>query len=344
MNDLKQESFDINSIPEPENIEDVIYAMMVNPNLSNMNYFNDFSDTSISPDSLRDEDKEESSIIEFENSGFKIIMGTHALQEYLMEYPENATEILIAKASRRLICLGATPIAVSVLIYNLDYGDPESQRVTTDVKKGLENAASCFNLKILEKKVRFEYSNDTEKVPVTLIVSMIGKIESDRVLTTHTLKKKGTNIFCIGNTSDDLNSSEYLEFYHNIANSGLPEFDIRNEVRIQNAIKLLNEKRLLSAATPVGKGGLFFTLFRSAIPNELGFDITTTAEGRVDSFLFGEGMGRILVDVDEDKENEFVDLLTEMDIPFFTLGHVTKGEIRIDDNSLGYIDKIIPSA
>jgi phosphoribosylformylglycinamidine synthase subunit PurL len=61
---------------------------------------------------------------------------------------------------------------------------------------------------------------------------------------------------------------------------------------------------------------------------------------RIDSFLFGEAMGRILVEVESEKENEFVDIMTELQTPFFTLGHVTKGEIRIDDNSLGFIDKM----
>jgi phosphoribosylformylglycinamidine synthase len=56
--------------------------------------------------------------------------------------------------------------------------------------------------------------------------------------------------------------------------------------------------------------------------------------------LFGEAMGRILVDVVPEKEDDFVDVLTEMKIPFFTLGHVTKGEIRVDDTSLGFIDKM----
>jgi phosphoribosylformylglycinamidine synthase len=137
-----------------------------------------------------------------------------------------------------------------------------------------------------------------------------------------------------------LGSSEYLEFYHGIIDSPLPAFDINDELEIQAALKKLHELNLIRSASPIGKGGLFFTLLRSAIPNELGFDITTDAETRIDSFLFGEAMGRILVDVDPEKEDDFVDVLTEMKIPFFTLGHVTKGEIRVDDKSLGFIDKM----
>ncbi|MBK6282073.1 MAG: hypothetical protein IPF54_04840 [Draconibacterium sp.] len=147
-------------------------------------------------------------------------------------------------------------------------------------------------------------------------------------------------MFLIGRTTDDIGSSEYLEFYHEIADSQLPEFDINEEIKIQGAISKLNELKLIESASPVGKGGLFFTLLRAAIPNELGFDITTAAETRIDAFLFGEAMGRILVEVKSENEDEFVDVLTDLNVPFFTLGHITKGEIRIDDMSLGYIDKM----
>ncbi|HOI47872.1 MAG TPA: AIR synthase-related protein [Prolixibacteraceae bacterium] len=109
---------------------------------------------------------------------------------------------------------------------------------------------------------------------------------------------------------------------------------------IQQVIRKLIGLKLVSSASPVGKGGLFFTLLRAAFPSNLGFDITTDAEIRRDAFLFGESMGRIIVDVDPEKEDEFVDVLSEMKVPFFTLGHVTKGEIRIDDISFGFTDKM----
>jgi phosphoribosylformylglycinamidine synthase len=340
----KVQGFSIDSIPEPENIEDIIYSMMINPNLSNMNYFNSFNEIEISPDSVRDEDTEDKNIVDLGSGLYRTIMGTHALHHYLKDNPQKATEILISKASRRMVCLGATPVAVSAFLYHLDYRDPFSQDITTGVNAGLENCARAFSLKIMEKKVRFDYFKNQGPAPVTIIISMIGKLETERSFVTHTLKRKGNNIFCLGDSSDDVCASEYIEFYHGIPESGLQEFNLESELIIQNAVKELNDKKILSSASPVGKGGLFFTLFRAAVPNEFGFDITSAAEVRIDSFLFGESMGRIIVDVDPENEDAFVDYLSEKNIPFFTLGHVTKGEIRIDDISLGYIDKIIPGA
>ena len=342
MNEIaeKEREFTIDSIPEPENIEDAIYSLMVNPNLSTINYFNDFSEVNISPDSIGNSDTDETGLFDVDSSGKCMAMSTHAFHHHLENDPKKATEILISRAARKMLCFGATPIAISAFLYHIDFADPNGHFIASGAKKGLENAAQKFNLKISDRKIRFDHFSEHGPVPPTIIISMMGAVEKREQITSHKFNKKGNNIFMIGLSVEDVGSSEYLEFYHGIANSPLPAFNIHDELKIQNALKKLHNMNLIQSASPIGKGGLFFTLLRSAIPNELGFDITTDAEIRLDSFLFGEAMGRILVDVDPEKEDEFVDVLTELKIPFFTLGHVTKGEIRIDDISLGYIDKM----
>ncbi len=332
--------FSMDMIPEPEKIDEVIFSLMVNPNLSTINYFNDFSEQSISPASIGDSDTDETGLFDFDANGYTIAMSTHALHHHLENDPQTATEILISRATRKMLCLGLEPIAVSAFLYHIDIADPNGHLIASGAKKGLENAAKKFNLKISDRKIRFDNFSNHGHLPPTIIISIMAKTEKKEKLTTHSFKHKGNNIFLIGKAINDINSSEYLEFYHGITDSDLPAFNIDNEIKIQETLKRLNHEGLIESASPVGKGGLFFTLLRAAIPNDLGFDITTDAETRLDAFLFGEAMGRIIVGVNTDKEEEFVDAMTEMKVPFFTLGHVTKGEIRIDDSSLGYVDKM----
>lgn len=339
-----EKEFTIDSIPEPENIEDVIYSLMVNPNLSSINYFNDFGESNISVDSIGDSETDESGLFDVDANGNKMAMSTHAFHHHLQNDPQKATEILISRAARKMLCSGANPIALSAMLYHINFGDPKGQFIASGAKKGLENAAGKFNLKVSDRKIRFDHFTEHGPVPATIIVSMIGKVLTNENITTHTFKKKGNQIFLIGRNIEDIGSSEYLEFYHNVSDSPLPAFNIEDEIKIQLALKKLHEEKLIESASPVGKGGLFFTLLRAAIPNDLGFDITTAAEIRMDSFLFGEAMGRVIVGVDPEKEDEFVDALSDMNVPFFTLGHVTKGEIRIDDESFGYIDKMTVGA
>jgi len=335
-----EKEFVMDSIPEPENIEEVIYSLMVNPNLSTINYFNDFNEQSITPEAVGTSDADDSGLFEFNNCNSKMAMSTHAFHHHLESDPQKATEILISRAARKMLCHGITPEVTSAFLYHINIDDPNGYNIASGAKKGLENAAEKFGLKISDRKIRFDHFSEHGPVPPTIIVSMIGQLAEGNQLTTHSFKRKGNHIFVIGKLIDDINSSEYLEFYHGISESSLPEFNIEDEVKIQRCMAELNAKHLIESASPVGKGGLFFTLLRAAIPNELGFDITTSAEIRMDSFLFGESMGRLLVGVSPDKEDEFVDAMFDMKIPFFTLGHVTKGEIRIDDQSFGFIDKM----
>ncbi len=339
----KEQEFTIDSITEPADIENVIYSLMVNPNLSSINYFNDFKESGISPESIGEGDNEEIGLIDIEKTGTSMAISTHAFHHHLENDPQKATGILISRAARKMLCMGARPVAISAFLYHINFADPNGQYIASGAKAGLENAAEIFDLKISDKKIRFDHFSGHGPVPPTLIISMVGLVEDKNRITTHAFKEKGGNIFLMGRSFDDIGSSEYLEFFHGVADSPLPVFSIEEEFRIQQALQELHELNLLRSASPVGKGGLFFTLLRAAIPNGLGFDITTDAEIRLDSFLFGEAMGRILLEVDPKKEDDFVDFMTERKFPFFTLGHITKGEIRIDDKSLGYINKMTPA-
>ena len=80
-------------------------------------------------------------------------------------------------------------------------------------------------------------------------------------------------------------------------------------------------------------------VIKNGICNNLGFDITTCSEVRVDAFLFGESPSRVIVSVREVKEDRFLDILKDSNISFALIGHVSKGEIRIDDRSFGDISE-----
>jgi phosphoribosylformylglycinamidine synthase len=78
-------------------------------------------------------------------------------------------------------------------------------------------------------------------------------------------------------------------------------------------------------------------LVECALPNGLGFDVTSPAEIRGDAFLFGEAQSRVVVSVSDEQETAFLDFMMETGIHFSALGHVTKEELRIDDISFGFI-------
>ena len=331
--------FTIDQLPEEQDIQDIVFNLMADPNLAAINYFNDFSEDSIDLSAISNDDNDETGMFCSE-SGQMMAISTHALHQHLEIDPKKATEILVSRAVRKMICFGAVPEAISSFLYHINIADPNGQFVAAGAKQGLENACNKYNIKLTDRKIRFDSFSGQGPVIPTIIISIMASVPDKDKLITHSFKKKGNNIFMIGKTYDDINSSEYLEFYHEITESALPVFDIDTEVILDSVMKRLVQSGMLSSASPVSKGGLFFSMLRAGMPSGLGFDITSDAEIRKDAFLFGEAMGRFIVAVDPKNVDDFVDLMSSLKVPFFALGHVTKGEIRIDDESFGFIDKM----
>lgn len=329
-----KEVFEINNIAEPHSIKDVIIKLMNNPNLSLENYFNDFSSN---------ENDETAGFGLYRNdNGDMVSMTTHAYHRSLADDPQLSVEILISRAFRRMVCFGAKPKALTAFLYQVDVATEEGKQIAAGVKKGIDNCAERFGVKVADRKIRVDHLEESSTP--TLIVTAVGKVESTSRLLTHKFKHKGSNLFVIGESYNDVNASEYLHYYHRVKNENFPIFDLDMEVQIHHIMPDLIGQDLITSATPVGRGGVYFSLLRAALPAQLGFDITTDAEIRTDAFLFGESMGRLIVGVVDDKVVDFVDYMQTTDIPFFTLGHTTKGEIRIDDESFGFISNTAPSS
>ena len=153
-------------------------------------------------------------------------------------------------------------------------------------------------------------------------------------------KEKGDVIFLIGKSRNDISGSQYLYSVKGVKGSPPPEFDIDYEYRIQQAVLAVIRGGMVSSAHDVSDGGLYITLVESAIPREFGFDITSPAEVRKDAFLFGEAQSRVVVSVNTEQETGFIDYMMEQELHFSALGHVTKGELRVDDVSFGFITDV----
>ncbi len=142
----------------------------------------------ISPELLEGTDFEESGLFDIDTNGNKMAMTTHAFHHHLENDPQKATEILISRAVRKMSCIGATPVAVSAFLYHINFGDPNGQFIASGAKNGLENAASKFGLKVLDRKIRFDHFSQHGPVPPTIIVSLMGVVSNNDSITTHSFK------------------------------------------------------------------------------------------------------------------------------------------------------------
>ncbi|MFA6335360.1 MAG: hypothetical protein WCX48_07370 [Bacteroidales bacterium] len=101
------------------------------------------------------------------------------------------------------------------------------------------------------------------------------------------------------------------------------------------------ENNLVTSAHSILKSGLFCGLIEACAIKKLGFDITGDAEMSDKEFLFNDNNASILISVSSEKEGKLVDFIFNNGIKLTLLGHVTKGEMRLDDLSFGYIEDFL---
>ncbi|MFM8432744.1 MAG: AIR synthase-related protein, partial [Bacteroidota bacterium] len=222
-----------------------------------------------------------------------------------------------------------------------NFGNPYNKEVYwqfVNAIKGMGKACRKFKTPVTGGNVSF-YNQSSDEGPVfpTPTIGMLGVLEKKEFRTTLDFKVAGDYIFMIGESKNDISSSEYLYSWHGIKNTPAPYFDLDEEFAVHQMVSKLIRKGLLRSAHDVSDGGLFITLLESSMPNGLGFSIETDFDCRPDAFLFGEAQGRIIVSVAPENLDAFTEALMSGDVEFSNLGTVNEGAMVIDETDWGSV-------
>jgi len=335
------QKFSIDDVPEPSNIKEVALEMVNYPNLVSKKWVVEQYDTMVGTANMSTNFPSDAGVFNLKDTEKALALTVDCNARYVNADPYKGTQIAVAEASRNIVCSGGKPVAISNCLNFGNPYNPEAYWQFVEAVKGMGSACKEFNTPVTGGNVSFynqtTINNKEEPVFPTPVIGMLGVLNNKNHHTTMGFKNKGDMIFLIGESMNDISSSEYLYRYHEIKGSPAPHFDLNKELKVQDAIKGLIENGLIRSAHDVSDGGLFITLLESAMIYNFGFDITTSADIRTDAFLFGEAQSRVVVSVTSNNENRFVDYMIDKDVPFSTLGHVTKSELRVDDDSYGFI-------
>ena len=331
--------FDINDVKEPEDLKAIAYQMVALPNIASKRWVYEQYDSMVGTVNRSTNGVSDASVINIKGSNRALAMTVDCNSRYVHADPEVGTMIAVSECARNITCSGGTPSAITNC---LNFGNPYNPEVYwqfVGAIKGMSKACLAFNTPVTGGNGRFynqtEVDDKVEPVFPTPTIAMIGLIEDVKHVTTLAFKEKGHLIYMLGTSRDDISSSQYLVKLHGVEASPAPFFNLDEEKALQSQLNMLIRKDVIQSAHDVTEGGLFITLLESAMDNDLGFDMTTASEFREDAYLFGEAQSRIVVTVSEDDDDDFIDLMMMNGFPFDLLGHVTKGDIRIDEETWG---------
>ena len=333
--------FNIDDVEQPEDLKEVAFFLLQHPNIASKRWVYEQYDSMVGTKNMTTNRPSDAAIVNVKGTNKAIAMTVDCNSRYVNADPEVGTMIAVSEAARNIVCSGGVPSAITNCLNFGNPYNPESFWQFVGAIKGMSTACLKFETPVTGGNVSFYNQTSTNGVetPVfpTPTIGMIGLLEDKSRAMSLDFKQKGDLIFIIGESHNDISSSEYLASYHGIKASPAPYFDLEKEYTMQDTVKGLIQNELINAAHDISDGGLFISLTEMAMPRELGFDIVTDAEIREDAFLFGEAQGRVIVSVSEDTEEDFIEFMIGSNVNFTLLGHVTKGKMMVDDEHFGFI-------
>lgn len=273
---------------------------------------------------------DDAAILRIKGTKKALALTTEGNGRYCLLDPYQGAKIIVAEAARNLSCKGALPRAVTDC---LNFGAPEnsdSYWQLVQAVKGLSEACQYFETPVISGNVSLYNENDGKPIDPTPVIGMVGVINDYSHICTLDFKNINDVIFLLGESLNELGGSEYLEYIHH-QKCGLPPFlNLSLEKMIQDFCRKAIEKNLLTSAHDCSIGGIAITLAESCINSGLGAEIDLKTNIRSDCTLFGESQSRIVVTVNHEKAQGFIDCLQKEEIPFQQIGLVKGNYLKIN--------------
>lgn len=335
--------FNIDSVKIPANLVEVAKFITALPNVASKRYIYEQYDSMVGTANMITNYPSDAAIVNIKGTNKALAFSVDCNSRYVNADPEIGTAIAVSEAARNISCAGGEPSAITNCLNFGNPYNPECYWQFVGAIKGMSKACLKFSTPVTGGNVSFynQTSINGKETPVfpTPTIGMLGIIEDKEKTMSLPFRAKGDLIFLLGESRNDIASSEYLYHFHKVKASPAPYFDLDEEFDLHQAVRDLIKQGLIESAHDCADGGLFTTLLEKSMPNGLGFDIESDADVRLDAFLFGEAQGRVIVSVVEAFRDDFVEFMSISTVPFTLLGHVTKGRIAVDGQEFGVVEE-----
>jgi len=336
----KISEFDADAIAVPTDLKSVALKLNVIPNISSKRWIYNQYDSMVGTGNTSTNEPSDAAVVLVKESGKALAITTDCNSRYVYADPYKGTMIAVSEAARNIVCSGGVPLGVTNCLNFGNPYDPEVYYQFVYAIKGMGEACLKFDTPVTGGNVSFYNQNPDGAVYPTPTIGMVGLLDSPDQKMTLGFKNEGDTIFLLGKSTNDICSSEYLHKVCGIEFSPAPQFDLDDELALQQALTSLIKNKLIQSAHDVSEGGLFITLLESAYVNGIGFEVAQTDTTiRSDAFWYGESQSRVVVSVKPNNENDFIRFASNAGLPFSKLGSVQGKQIKINEENWGIVDE-----
>ena len=333
----KIKNFDPSKIAEPKDLKTIAEQLISLPNIASKRWVYEQYDSMVGAGTVSTNAPSDAAIVLARPTDKALALTTDCNSRYVFADPYKGTMIAVAEAARNIVCSGGQPLGVTNCLNFGNPYDPEVYYQFTNAIKGMGEACLKFDTPVTGGNVSFYNQSPDGPVYPTPTIGMVGILDNVNDKMTMDFKNENDIIYLIGESRNDINSSEYLHKIIGEEYSPCPYFDLEEEFALQQTVAALIKENLLQSAHDVSEGGLFTALLESCFNNELGFCATTQDAFRKDAYWFGEAQSRVVVSVNAGDEESFVNILQKKGVAFSPLGNVTAKDIILDNQNWGSI-------
>jgi phosphoribosylformylglycinamidine synthase II len=329
-------SFDPDSVPVAENLRSIASELIRLPTIASKRWISVQYDSTVGAANTSTNEPSDAAIVNILGTTKGIAMTTDCNSRYVFADPYKGAMIAVAEAARNLVCSGAIPLGVTNCLNFGNPYDPEVYYQFVQSVKGMGAACLKFDTPVTGGNVSFYNQHPEGAVYPTPTIGMVGLLEDTAKKMTQFFKHPGDQIFLVGKSRNDINSSAYLHALHGSEYSPAPYFDLDEEFLLQSKLLACIQKGFVESAHDVAEGGLFVTLAESGFHKELGFLVSCQDTSiRRDAYWFGESQSRAVVSVKNEKLIAFKNVMEG--IYTVKLGEVTTSLVQVDGEKWGNI-------
>lgn len=334
----KVEAFNADTIKEATDLKVVTEKLISLTNIASKKWIYEQYDSMVGTGTSSTNAPSDAAIVIAKPTKKALALTTDCNSRYVFADPYKGAMIAVAEAARNIVCSGGAPLGVTNCLNFGNPYDPEVYYQFSNAIKGMGDACRKFDTPVTGGNVSFYNQSPDGPVYPTPTIGMVGLLDNVNDKMTLNFRNEGDIIYLVGQSRNDIHSSEYLHKLHAVEFSPCPHFDLEEEFNLQQSVaRLIKEKAILSAHD-ISEGGLMITLMESSFTNNLGFNVATTdASIRKDAYWFGESQSRVVVTVAADKTADIETILKEANTPFVALGKVTNGAIIVEGENWGTI-------
>jgi len=337
------ENLDLESIPEPEDFNEVLIKLVSSPNIADKSWVYKQYDHSVRSNTMV-KPGSSAAVVRIKGTNKALATCTDGNGRYVYLNPYEGGKIAVAESARNVVCSGAKPIAITNC---LNFGNPYDPEVYYQFKHavlGIGDACRKLNTPVTGGNVSFYNQAEQSRIFPTPVIGMVGIMNKLDDATTAWFKKPGNFIMMFGAVKGELGGSEYLKIIHDKVAGNSPELNLDFEKRIQKACLAGIRGRIINSAIDISDGGFATAVAEACILNKdsnIGAEIHFSEKIRNDELLFSETQSVIIITIDEDKLLEIEKISSRYSVPCTTVGKVTDGgRLKINNEIDIEVDKL----